>query len=151
MLPSLDEVNATVVALSEPARPQWIMARAAAILTPYYAKDVPQIVREMEAEDWLEALACYPQWAIDRAARWWKGSDNPDRRKAPLEGDIARRCKREMDGIAAASVLAQMARSGRIRVETPAIDRKPVDRDTAAKIMEEAGFRPKMMPGHGDT
>jgi hypothetical protein len=71
------------------------MARIAALLTPYYTGDVPHGVRILEAEDWAEALARYPEWAIIKACRWWKSENNPDRRKKPLEGDIAVRARFE--------------------------------------------------------
>jgi hypothetical protein len=84
------------------------MARIAALLSPYYEKDVPQAVRVMEAEDWAEALAEYPQWAIQNAVRWWKSEHNQDRRKRPMEGDIAAVCHKEMDAVrAAAFILSQ--------------------------------------------
>ena len=81
------------------------MARIAALLSPYYEKDVPQAVRVMEAEDWAEALADYPQWAIQNAVRWWKSEHNADRRKRPMEGDIAAVCHREMDAVRAATFI----------------------------------------------
>lgn len=99
------EVVAPVVArLNVPVKAEWTMARVAALLSPYYEKDVPQSVRIMEAEDWAEALATYPQWAIQNAVRWWKSEHNPDRRKRPLEGDIADRCRIEMQPVLAALV-----------------------------------------------
>lgn len=93
-----------VTLLSAPAQPAWTMARIAALLSPYYEKDMPQAVQMMEAQDWAEALAEYPQWVIERAVRWWKSADNPDRRKRPFEGDIAARCDVEMGGIRAANL-----------------------------------------------
>ena len=79
------------------------MARIAALLVPYYEKDTPQGVRNMEAEDWAVELGNHPQWAVERAVRWWKSEANPDRRKRPLEGDISARCKRETDAVRAAT------------------------------------------------
>jgi hypothetical protein len=97
-----------VKALQVPANPAWVMARIAALLSPYYEKDVPQAVRVMEAEDWAEALADYPQWAIQNAVRWWKSEHNADRRRRPMEGDIAAACRKEMDAVrAAAFILSQ--------------------------------------------
>jgi hypothetical protein len=90
------------MALSEPAHPARVMARVLALLNPYFDKDTPQAIREIEAEDWAHALSAYPYWAIERAARWWKSENNEDRRKRPLEGDIARRCRVEMDAVNAA-------------------------------------------------
>lgn len=99
---------AAVTGLQTPASPAWVMARIAALLSPYYEKDVPQAVRVMEAEDWAEALAEYPQWAILNAVRWWKSEHNADRRRRPMEGDIATVCRKEMDAVrAAAFILSQ--------------------------------------------
>lgn len=98
------DAEMTIAALAEPAPDGWMLARIAALLVPYYDKDTPQGVRMMEAEDWAEALAQYPQWAIENAARWWKGADNVNRRKRPLEGDIQARCRIEMGAITAANI-----------------------------------------------
>jgi hypothetical protein len=110
-LPAQAEIEATVAALSEPANPSWILARIASLLLPYYEKDTPQAVREMEAEDWLEAMADLPRWAIDRAVRWWKGPDNPDRRKRPMEGDISKLSKRYAGNVKAVPLLADRMRA----------------------------------------
>lgn len=134
-----------MAALSEPVTPTWCMARVAALLSPYYDKDTPPAVREMEAEDWMEALAEYPQWAIERAVRWWKSADNDQRRKKPLEGDIAARCRVEMRGIKSLPDLLSRKASGRHIGAEP--ERKPVDAETAARIMAEVGFTPKRMGG----
>ena len=91
-------------ALTAPASQVWVMARVAALLNPYFEKDTPQAVREIEAEDWAVALRGFPQWALENAVRWWKSADNPDRRKRPLEGDIAARCKVEMMAVTAAEI-----------------------------------------------
>jgi hypothetical protein len=111
-LPSLNDCQDTrrkaetaVMALSEPAHPAKVMARVLALLNPYFDKDTPQAIREIEAEDWAAALGAYPYWAIEKAARWWKSEANADRRKRPLEGDIARRCKVEMDAVNAAKIM----------------------------------------------
>jgi hypothetical protein len=110
-LPSLNDCHETrkkaeaaVVALSEPAHPAKVMARVLALLNPYFDKDTPQAIREIEAEDWAAALGAYPYWAIEKAARWWKSDENPDRRKRPLEGDLVARTKREMDAVSAAKI-----------------------------------------------
>lgn len=110
--PERNEVASLAAALSAPANPVWILARVAALLNPYYEKDTPQAVREMLAEDWIAALIGQPEWAITAAVRWWKGPDNPDRRKAPIEGDIAARVRIETDAV----------RASKIRVE--AFDRR---------------------------
>ena len=102
-----NHVASQIAALSAPASPVWILARVAALLSPYYEKDTPQAVREMEAEDWLHALSGQPQWAITAAVRWWLGADNKDRRRRPMQGDIADRV----------AVETMALRAGKIRIE----------------------------------
>ena len=130
---------ATVEALSEPAAVTWSMARVAALLSPYFDKDTPQGVREIEAEDWAEALAKYPSWAIERACRWWKSADNPNRRKRPLEGDIEDRIRYEMRNVRGAKAWAKRGVSGMDAVEAE----PPVDAKTAREILQRAGFAPR--------
>jgi hypothetical protein len=145
-LPQIGEIEATVAALSAPCNPTWCMARVAALLSPYYDKATPQAVREIEAEDWLEALAEYPQWAIERAVRWWKSADNADRRRRPMEGDIAARCVVEMRGIKAvpaivrgiASRASTPARPEVILTDAQREERKAALADVAASLRKKA-------------
>ena len=122
----------------------WISARVAALLSPYYEKDIPQSVREMEAEDWREALREFPQWAIERAVRWWKGEENPDRRKRPMEGDIAARCRLEMNGVSSAVLMLELCSSVRnpVQQEEP---RERISKEAANEIMAQAGFAAKKL------
>lgn len=99
-----NEVAKQVEALSYPASPVWILARVAALLNPYYEKDTPQAIREIEAEDWLAALEGKPEWAITAAVRWWLGESNDKRRSRPLQGDIAARVSVETEALRAGSV-----------------------------------------------
>ena len=99
-----NDLEAKAAPLAVPARPEWIAARAASLLSPYYEKDTPQAVREMDAEDWVLSLIEYPRWAIDTAVRWWKGPENDKRHRRPFEGDIAARAKVEMDAVNAARI-----------------------------------------------
>lgn len=114
------------------------MARTASLLSPYYEKDVPQGVRVMEAEDWADALADFPQWAIQKAAQWWKSADNPDRRKRPLEGDIAARARFEMQAVRAAKTRLHSAFRHQSDQEGAG---KPLTRDAASEILKEAGIK----------
>lgn len=142
-----DEVEATCTALSEPAPITWTLARIASLLLPYYHVETPQGVREMEANDWADALGEYPQWAIQRAVQWWKSDDNPNRRKRPLEGDIVDRVKTEMGIVRMAKYRVMAFDRGYTdhleRVEKE--DRTPVSREVAAEIMEAAGYAVKRM------
>lgn len=144
-LPAKADVERVAAKLMEPVDPVWCLARIAALLSPYYEKETPQAVREMEAEDWREALAEYPRWAIERSVRWWKSADNPDRRKRPLEGDIAARCRIEMGGVPSAVKLLELRRNGPdlTKKEEP---RERISKEKAAELLREAGFAPKIMP-----
>jgi len=143
-LPAKADVERVSSKLMVPVEPVWCLARVAALLSPYYEKETPQAVREMEAEDWRDALAEFPRWAIERAVRWWKSADNPDRRKRPLEGDIAARCRIEMNGVPSAVKMLELRRNGRdfTKKEDP---RARVCKETADEILRQAGFAPKRM------
>jgi hypothetical protein len=91
-----DQIEASITALRQPCHKPWLAARVLALLSPYFTADIPEGVRRIEAEDWMAALSQHPRWAIEKACRWWKGDENPDRRRKPLEGDIAHRVRREM-------------------------------------------------------
>lgn len=91
-----DQIEAGIRQLSVPCDPAWLMARVLALLTPYFTSNVPEGVRRIEAEDWRAALDGKPQWAVEKACRWWKSEENPDHRRKPLEGDIVDRVKFEM-------------------------------------------------------
>jgi len=94
-----DDLAANVAAISRPADTTKLLARVAALLTPYYTGDVPGGVRMIDAEDWADALGEFPEWAIVKACRWWKSDMNDNRRKKPLEGDIVARIKFEMGAV----------------------------------------------------
>jgi len=123
------------------------MARIASLLSPYYEKDIPQAVREMDAEDWRQSLAGFPEWAVERAVRWWKGEDNPERRKRPLEGDIAARCRKEMKWIPNAVMMLEARRTGHDFSNKDNIRSEKMSADRAAEIMREVGYEPKRMEG----
>lgn len=148
-LPAMQEVTDRVAALTHPCHPTWCMARVAALLNPYYDKDTPQMVREMEAEDWMEALEGYPQWAVERAARWWKSADNPDRRKKPLEGDIAARCRSELRGIKSLPEILRRKAEGQYFEPSPPRQKETTAerRAIAARVMAETGVALKKFGG----
>ena len=140
--PPMEAVERAVAGLTVPVDPTWCMARVAALLSPYYEKDTPQSVREMEAEDWLAALEGFPQWAVDDAVRWWKSADNPHRRRRPMEGDIAERCRSAVGDVRAVPVLLSFARPAE-----PERPRKPECREQrAAMVAEILGGAFRRMP-----
>lgn len=139
-----NDLDAQAARLAVPAKPEWLAARIASLLSPYYEKDTPQAVREMEAEDWVISLTGRPRWAVDAAVRWWKGPDNPMRHKRPMEGDIVARVTEAMGAVLAAQVKVRAFDAGVTLPERlPEPPRKPMTAEQAAAIMAEAGFRPK--------
>ncbi|WP_170400726.1 hypothetical protein [Ruegeria arenilitoris] len=135
------EVEAMLPALTKPANPTWTMARVAALLSPYFEKDVPQSIRQMEAEDWAEALSEYPLWAVQSAARWWKSADNPNRRKRPLEGDIVEQCRAIMGPIRAARIALESGSSTMCIEDASITTSRPIRRSEEKKSLEERRIR----------
>ena len=141
-----EQIRANVIALSDPAPREWTMARVASLLMSYYAADVGEAMVSMMAEDWAEALKDHPQWAITKAVRWWKSSDNPKRNIRPVEGDIQRRCEIEEGILKVGKLACRRFRNGVLPIK-PDEHRKPIDAKRAAQIMAEVGFKPKRFGG----
>jgi hypothetical protein len=147
---NLIEANAT--ALSAPASRSWVLARVAALLTGYYVADIPAEIMRFEAEDWEVGLREFPEWAITKAVRWWKGESNVDRRKKPQVGDIAIRARHEMGAVCVARLAVKRFDEGR-----PLFTRKqdeplePGDAElrsrNANEILAKAGFTLKRFGG----
>lgn len=95
----------------------------------------------MVFQDWADALCDLPDWAIDRAVRWWKSADNPDRRRKPLEGDIAERARMEQGIISLAKArVDEFQRTGNRPRNAP---NEPAERATPeakARILKELNF-----------
>ena len=91
--PPREVLKARLDSLMTSANRAWIAARVLSLLSHYFEKDTPAAVRQMEAEDWVHALDGQPDWAIDRAIRWWRSDANPNRHRRPLEGDLIERIK----------------------------------------------------------
>jgi hypothetical protein len=151
---SRNELAAQADRLSVPAPGEWVSARVASLLSPYYEKETPQAVRVMEAEDWVLSLSGKPRWAIDAAVRWWKGPDNDKRHRRPFEGDIAARVIVEMDAVRAAKIKVAAFDAGTVALPKPAEpERERVSPERAAEIWEEFGmpsFTPKPFPATGE-
>lgn len=131
----------------------WTLGRVAALLNPYFDKATPQGIREIEAEDWAEAVKDFPKWAIERACRWWKSADNPERRKRPLEGDITLRIRREMEAVRVAKTRLDRGWVSKSVIRepiTPEPEKVLPDAESRAAIMAAAGFKPKGFPKVGE-
>lgn len=83
-------------ALKAPATRSFVMGRVATMLNHYYVSPIGEQAMTAIAQDWAHHLQGFPRWAIEAACLWWMGSENPDRRKKPVPGDIASRAKHEV-------------------------------------------------------
>jgi len=103
-------------------------------------------VQSAIAEDWLAELDGLPAWAIQKACRWWMGSENANRHRKPMPGDIAAvaRDKASILGIAerriASSRFRVVGSDWRYRPE-------PVSPEDAAEILKNAGYTPRKFGG----
>jgi len=100
------------------------------LLHPYFDKETPNAVRARISEKWQSALGQYPEWAIRRACEWWTGPDNDKRDRSPKEGDIAARCRIEIDAINAAKILLD----GPSRVAQPVEHRESESEEKMAEM-----------------
>jgi len=147
-----DEMVSALRVIGEPAKAPWVMARVAALLSQYYAADVPASVVAIMAEDWKEELSSYPQWAITKAVRWWKSEANAERKRRPLEGDISARAKHEMSLYRLGQMsVARFDRYGpqedprQVPDERPALmpDELEASRKRIAELVKLSGFATK--------
>lgn len=144
-------IAVAVAGLSQPPRRQFVLGRVVALLSQYYAADLPQSVVATMASDWEAALMEYPEWAIVKAVRWWKSQDNPDRKRKPLEGDIAARANAEMSLVRVAERALRKFNEGTtpFTATSEKID-PPIKRERAAEIMREVGFKAKTFGGRNE-
>lgn len=145
------EIARSVEALCVPASRDWVLGRVAALLSQYYAADLPKSIVKVMAEDWAESLRGYPEWAITKAVRWWKSDANTERKRKPLEGDIVARVRFEM-GIVKVAEGALERFDNDIKPYVPPQDehrRQPTEQEriNAAKLLQDAGYAPKRMGG----
>ena len=81
--------------LELPANSGQVRKRVVALLSQYFVASGSTELISLQSDDWLEELRGLPFWAIDRAAKWWIGRDNPNRGKKPMPGDISERAIKE--------------------------------------------------------
>ena len=143
-------MEASIKQLRIPCDSAWLMARVLALLTPYFTANVPEPVRRMEADDWLAALRSYPQWAVEKAVRWWKSDENPDHRRKPLEGDIVERVKSEMGIVDFGAMKVREYDAGFAKRMAEPEESRPTPeqmarrREFAQRVMAESGYAKAM-------
>lgn len=141
-----DQIEASIRLLKSPCDASWLMARILALLAPDFTLNMPEGVRRIEAEDWVAALREFPEWAIEKACRWWRSDENEDRRKKPMQGDIQERVKFEMGVLTfGAMKVAQYDRGIHERMREP--EPEPISaedmaarREFAQSVMQKCGF-----------
>ncbi|MEI8393214.1 MAG: hypothetical protein WCF85_00660 [Rhodospirillaceae bacterium] len=74
-----------------PAERAPLLARVFALLAHYRSDPLPAAVEAALAEDWLDDLGEFPQWAIDDACRAWR-RDPVKFRFRPYPGDLRKLC-----------------------------------------------------------
>lgn len=100
---------------------------------------MPDKVMAAIAEDWVQELSDYPEWALQKAFRWWIGRENEKRRQKPVPGDISDRAYVEMSIVRAAKIKARLVNAAPVR---EAAD-PPATPEQAAEILKDVGFSPK--------
>lgn len=75
-------------ALDAPANPEWLMGRIATLLSHFPQKDRDNRISEKQAEDWLQALRSFPQFAVEAACDGYLREET----WRPAPAHIVRRC-----------------------------------------------------------
>ena len=102
------------------------------VLSAYFQPHEAEEIKAAQLAWWCDELQDWTQEQVLWALRQWN-RDNP--RLRPTPGDIVSICKKARGRKIAATLPKQ----------EPEPERKPVDRETAAAILEQAGFAPKRM------
>lgn len=120
-------------AIHSPNDPGATLMRANTVLSLYFDPDTTPEMRAAMREEFVRALASYPDWAVQRAFDAWVKRHN----RRPSPGEIA---------ILAQAEISEMFTE--LKRREPA---KPTDRmdactpEAAKRILTEAGFTPRYM------
>ncbi len=137
-----DALEAMALRLSTPAPAKWITGRIASMLAQYFQGDISEQMMKAIADDWQQELKVYPAWAIAKAVRWWMSSENKDRRKKPMAGDISDRARKEMGIVMLAQSSIRLFDSGSVAV-IEHHEKERISAERAAELIAEAGFSVK--------
>jgi hypothetical protein len=110
-----------------------IASEVRVVLSAYFQPHEAEEIRAAQLAWWCDELQDWTREQVVWALRQWNRL-NP--RARPTPGDIVVICK-EARG---KRIAAQLPK------QEPQEERKPVDRETAAQILAQAGFTPKGMP-----
>ena len=108
------------------------LKRLNSVLGLYFEPGFDDETRMAVREEFLRALADYPDWAVQRAFDAWTKT----MQRRPTPGEIVILASREVKPLA-----DELHR----RETPPEPERETVDPETAQRIMDAAGFTPKRM------
>jgi hypothetical protein len=72
-----------------PADPQWLARRCNALMARFWVGEFDEETCAYQLADTIEALARWPQWAIQDACRWWIAGQS----RRPDAASLVRRCR----------------------------------------------------------
>jgi len=107
---------------------------------------MPDNVVQAIADDWASELSEYPEWALQKAFRWWMSRSNEDRRRKPMPGDISERAHFEMSVVRGARLMAENFDKPSCQEyyqQSQTVKKTPVTAEAATAILKEVGFKPK--------
>jgi hypothetical protein len=110
-----------------------IASEVKVVLSAYFQPHEAEEIRAAQLAWWCDELQDWTREQVVWALRQWN-RENP--RSRPTPGDIVRICKEARGRKIAAS----------LPKPEPVKARKPIDRETAARILAQAGFAPKTIP-----
>jgi hypothetical protein len=87
----LQRQAAMIEAAMTPMESGRLLARILSLLAQYRSSELPSAVEAAIAEDWLDDLAEFPEWAVIEACRQWRRHPTKFRFR-PLPGDIRNLC-----------------------------------------------------------
>jgi hypothetical protein len=80
--------------MTQPASGEWISGRVLVLLSHYFTMQSDAHITAAIAQDWIDILSGYPQWAIDKACKKYLAGPNCSRK--PIQGNILQLVKGEM-------------------------------------------------------
>lgn len=126
--------SALTTAIHSPHDHGATLKRVNAVLALYFVPDEDFETKAAVREEFLRALASYPNWAVQQAFDAW----TRNRVRRPSPGEIVVEV-----GNAMRPVTDEIARRKKMVPPEPVVDR--VSKEAAQAIMERAGFAPKPM------
>ncbi len=136
-------ISTLKAAIRSPADPGRTLTRVTAVLATYFDPDHDPAVKAAVREEFVRALASYPDWAIQRAFDAWVKTGQ----RRPTPGEIVILVGRELKPMA--EEIARREREERERAEaeaTPSPEELAQRRAYASETMQRLGFAKAARP-----